>query len=178
VALWGIDEALHNPIGVAAVKGVLTRFHGPTVNYVNAELMARDRGLKVVRSIHSEPADYPHLVRVRLVTDAAAIEIAGVLFHERDPRIVELGEYQLEFQPKGRLLLVRNRDVPGVVGKIGTALGDAGVNIAEIHLSRRAGSHEALAVVRLDQDVPAAVLDGLRKLPEVKRVDLVDVGKL
>jgi D-3-phosphoglycerate dehydrogenase len=178
VALWDVDETLHKPIGVAAVKGVLSRYHGDSVNYVNAERVARDRGLKVVRSIHSEAADYPHLVKVRLAVDGAAVEVAGVLFHDRDPRVVELGGYQLEFQPKGRLLLVRNRDVPGVVGKVGTALGDAGVNIAEIHLSRRPGSAEALAVVRLDQDVPAAVLDALRKLPEVKRVDLIDLGKL
>jgi D-3-phosphoglycerate dehydrogenase len=178
VALWGVEEALHSPIGVAAVKGVLGRFHGETVNYVNAEHIARGQGLKVVRSIHAETADYPHLIKVVLEGDESSIGVAGVVFHDLDPRVVSFAEYQLEFRPVGKILLVRNRDVPGVVGKIGTALGASGVNIAEIHLSRRPKNHEALAAVRIDQDIPAEVLDGLRALPEVRRVDLVDLGSV
>ncbi len=178
LALWGVDEALHQPLGIAAVKGVLTRYLGEAVNYVNAEHIAHDRGLKVVRSIHSEPAGYPHLIKVQLAGDEGGIEIAGALFHDGDPRIVGFDGYQLEFRPEGKLLLLRNRDVPGVVGKLGTALGGAGVNIAEIHLSRRAGGSEAIAVVRLDQNVPADVLESLRALPEVARADQVDVGRL
>ena len=177
VGLWGVDEALHTPIGVAAVKGVLSRFHGESVNYVNAERMARDSGLKVVRLVHSESAEYPHLVQVRLVGEQGSIEVAGTLFHERDARVVSFGDYQLEFRPKGKLLMIRNRDVPGVVGRIGTALGNAGVNIAEIHLSRLPEGGAALAVVRLDQDLPDGLLESLRGVEGVSRVDLIDVGK-
>lgn len=177
VALWGVDESLHTPIGIAAVKGALSRFHGEAVNYVNAEHMARGRGLKVVRSIHSETADYPHMVGLRLETEKGSFELAGVVFHDHDPRIVEFDEYQLEFHPKGKLLLMRNDDVPGVVGAVGNALAEAGVNIAEIHLSRIHGRDEALAVVRVDQDVPPSVLAGLNALSKVQRVDLVDIGQ-
>ncbi len=175
---WGVDEALHQPLGIAAVKGVLTRFLGAAVNYVNAEHIAHDRGLKVVRSIHSEPAGYPHLVKVCLEGDEGGVEMAGAVFHDRDPRIVSYDGYQLEFRPEGKLLLLRNSDVPGVVGKLGTALGSAGVNIAEIHLSRRASGGGALAVVRVDQEVPREVLEGLRALPEIERADLVDIGRM
>lgn len=176
VALWGVDESLHTPIGVAAVKGVLSRSHGESVNYVNAEHIARGKGLKVVRSIHSETANYPHMVGLRLEGENGSFELAGVVFHDHDPRVVDFDSYQLEFRPKGRLLLMRNEDVPGVVGKVGSALADAGVNIAEIHLACRVGRDEALAVVRLDQEVPSSVLEALRSLPEVRRVDLVDIG--
>lgn len=178
VALWGVAENLHTPITIAALKATLQRFHGEGINYVNAETVARDRGLKIVRSIHSEPADYPHLIEVQLLGDGEPVEMAGTLFNERDPRVVRLAGYQLEFRPKGSLLVLRNRDVPGVVGQLGTTLGEAQVNIAEIHLARRAGSEIALAVIRLDQEMPDGLLEKLRALPAVEDVDLVDVGSL
>lgn len=176
VGLQGLESTVEHPVAVAALKGVLARFLGDGVNYVNAERVARERGLKVVRSVHAEPADYPHLVTVRVRTASGAdLSIQGALFHGKDPRIVGIGDYQLEFRPKGWLMVARNRDVPGVVGRLGTALGDAGVNIAEIHLSRRPGSREALAVLRLDQSPPAEVVAGLRALEEMESILLVDL---
>lgn len=177
IELWGIDDHLRTPLTIAALKGALARFHGEAVNYVNAEHVARDRGVNVVRSTHSEPADYPHLVRIKLESEGRATEITGTLIHEREPRVVGFAGYQLEFRPAGHLLIVRNHDVPGVVGKLGTALGDIGVNIAEIHLSRKPGQGEALAVLRLDQDPPGEVVDHLRALPEVRTVQRISLPR-
>ena len=176
VELRGLDEELHVPITVAALRGALARSHGESVNFVNAERVATSRGVEVVRATSSELSGYPNLVAVRLHGPEGTVTVAGTLFHDREPRIVHLGGYDLEFRPKGTLLVIRNHDVPGVVGKLGTTLGDAGVNIAEIHLSRRSGSDQALAVTRLDQDPPGDLLEELRRLDEVLTADLVDVG--
>lgn len=177
VDLWGIEDSLQVPIAVAALKGVLTPFLGEGVNYVNAERVAAQRGIEVVRSTHAQSADYAHLIAVALEGDGGSLEVAGTHYSEGDPRVVRFAGFRLEFRPEGRLLVVRNRDVPGVVGRLGTLLGDASVNIAEIHLSRQDDA-EALAVIRVDQEPPAEVLRSLAALPEVRRTHLVDLGPL
>ncbi len=177
VELHGIADELRVPITVAALRGALARYHGESVNFVNAERVAASRGVEVVRSISSESADYPLLVSVRLRGTGGTVEASGTLSHDREPRIVRLDGYDLEFRPAGMLLVMRNHDVPGVVGKLGTTLGDAGVNIAEIHLSRRSRSDLALAVTRLDQVPSTGLLETLRQLDEVATADLVDIGK-
>lgn len=177
VDLWGIEEALRTPITVAVVKGALTSFLGETVNYVNAERLARARGIELVRATHSQPAEYPHLIGVRLAGDHGELAIEGTVFGERDPRVVRFGGFQLEFRPEGRLLVLHNEDVPGVVGKIGNLLGQAGINIAAIHLARTDSKDEAMAVVRLDQVPGEEVLESIRALPEMKSADLVEMGQ-
>jgi len=175
IGLWGIDDALHVPITVAALKGALAPFLGEAINYVNAENVAQGRGVEVARTVHSEPADYPHLVSLKLTGSEGEMAISGTLFHGHDPRVVEIQGYQLEFRPKAKLLVVRNHDVPGVVGELGSRLGAAGINIAEIHLSRRPESNKALAVVRLDQNPPDDVLEALRAHEAVRSVQLVEL---
>ncbi len=177
VEFSGIDEELHVPMTIAVIKGALELHMGPSVNYVNAERIAASRGIETVRSTSSGSADYPNLIAVRVRNADHVVESVGTLFHDRDARIVRLDGYALEFMPKSTLLVVRNHDVPGVVGKLGTALGDAGINIAAIHLSRRAGSDQALAVARLDQFPDESILTTLRQLDEVQTADLIDVGR-
>ena len=116
-------------------------------------------------------------MEVRLEGEEGSFEVAGTVFHEREPRVVRVGDYHLEFVPKGHLLVLRNNDVPGVVGKLGSAVGDAGINIAAIHLSR-GGTGEALAVLRLDQELTDRAVEILRDLPEVREVARVAVGPL
>jgi len=183
VDLWGIDESLRRPLTVAVVKGVLAPMVGEAVNYVNAERVAENRGIEVVVSEHSRAADYPHLVGVTLegVTMEGAggdrrVELAGTLLAERDPRIVRFAGFRLEFRPTGILLVLRNADVPGVIGRFGTLLGKAGVNIADIHLARRDGDTDALAVLRLDTAPAKPVLDALRALDEVREALVVDLS--
>jgi D-3-phosphoglycerate dehydrogenase len=180
VDTWGIDETFRVPVTVAALKGLLMHFLGEGVNYVNAERIAEGRGIEVIHSTHSAPGDYPHLVSITLSGGGRTVEIDGTLFRERDPRVVRLGGYPLEFRPEGKLLFLENRDVPGVVGKIGTLLADAQINIADIHLARRPadgdGKREALAVLRLDQEATDALLARLAALPEVRSARRVVLG--
>ncbi len=174
---WSLEDSMAAPVGVAVLKGALVPFLGEAVNYVNAERQASSRGIEVVHSRHTEPSDWSHLVGVRVHGASADAEVAGTLYGERDPRCVRFLGFQLEFRPSGRLLVVRNRDVPGVVGKLGTLLGDAAINIAEIHLARLP-SADALAVLRLDQEPSRAVLDRIRSMPEVRQVSVFDLGEL
>ena len=102
--------------------------------------------------------------------------MAGTVLAEADPRVVRFRGFRLEFRPSGKLLVLQNRDVPGVVGKVGTLLGDARVNIAEIHLAREATDENAVAVIRLDAEPGAEVLRALAALPEIRSVQLVDLG--
>jgi len=174
VDLWGLDEPLRAPVSVAVLKGVLTPFLGEAVNYVNAERIAEGRGIEVVRSTHSARGDYPQLVDVILSGGGRTAELGGTLFGERDPRVVRFENYRLEFRPEGNLLVLENRDRPGVVGKVGTMLAEADVNIADIHLARR--GQDALAVLRLDQEPSPALLERLTRLPEVKSARRVLLG--
>lgn len=176
--LRGFDAGLQEPMVIAALKGVFAKSRGASVNYVNAEHIARESGIEVVRATSSEEGHHPNLATIVLEGKGEAFEVSGTMFQDRNSRIVRLGGYQLEFMPKGVLLVVRNRDVPGVVGKLGTILGTAGINIAEIHLSRKPGNHEALAVARIDQPPSAAVLEVLRQVGEVETVELIDIGPI
>lgn len=173
VDLWGIEEPLRAPVTVAALKGSLTPFLGEAVNYVNAERVAADRNVEVICSTHSG-SDHPHLVGVAVVGEDDTIEVAGTLYGE-EPRVVSFAGFNLEFRPEGLLLVLRNEDVPGVVGRLGTTLGEASINIADIHLARQNGGGDALAVLRLDQCPPQECLEALRRLPEVKEVRVVDL---
>lgn len=175
----GVEESLRTPVSVAAVKGALDAFLGDSVNYVNAEHIAAARGIKVVRISHQGEAVGQALVRVVVEGANREVAVTGTLFAGDEARIVRFGDFPLEFRPEGRLLVLRNRDVPGVVGKLGTLLGNAGVNIADIHLARRrraTGEVDALAVLRLDHAPTAEVLAQVRALPEVERAELVDLG--
>ncbi len=174
VVLRGVDDGLHAPIAIAALRGLLSSaVEG--VNVVNASRMAEARGIELVRTVHGRPKTHPFLVGVRVKGAKGAIELAGTLVHEHDPRIVRIDDHLLEFQPTGRLLVVRNDDVPGVVGSLGSVLGEADLNIADIHLSRKAGSSEALAVVRLDQRPDDSVMERIASLHAVRSARLIDV---
>jgi len=175
VDLWGLEDELRVPVSVAVLKGALTPFLGEAVNYVNAEGIAESRGVEVVRSTHQSGSDYPHLIGVRLSAEQGGIDLAGALFGERDPRVMRFRGFALEFKPEGRLLVVENLDVPGVVGKLGSLLGGAGINIADIHLSRSRQKEYAMAVLRLDQLPDEELLATLSALPEVRSARLVDL---
>lgn len=170
VELAGLEDELGAPVAVAVLKGALGRQLGDEINYVNAEHVAAGRGIELVRSSRSDAGDYPYLVRVKLTGEGSDVELAGLIVGDGDLRVVDFLGYRLEFRPHGRLLVLENRDVPGVVGRIGTTLGAAGVNIAEIHLARHEDAGQALAVLRLDQTPDDSALAQLRGLAEVSRV--------
>jgi D-3-phosphoglycerate dehydrogenase len=162
------------PLTVALLKGVLSR-SDESVNFVNATHVAKERGIRVARSTKSDEGDYTNLIRALLVCGGEAVSVAGTLFSDRHARIVEINGQSFDVRPEGVLLIVTNRDVPGVVGKIGTILGDKRVNIAEYQLGRREKGQEALSAISLDGEAGRDVLDALEALPEVLGVKQVEL---
>ncbi|MEM7051470.1 MAG: phosphoglycerate dehydrogenase [Acidobacteriota bacterium] len=177
VRFWGVEENLQLPVGVAVLKGALTPFLGESLNFVNAERVAASRGIEVVRSVHSGSMGYPQLVEVEVRGTEGTRQVAGTFFGEGDSRVVFLDHQRLEFRPHGRLLLVRNADVPGVIGRLGTLLGEASVNIGDIHLARDRANQQALAVLRIDSEVPAEVLERVLADAQVEAVRQIDLGR-
>ncbi len=145
-----VNEADTGPVTRAVVKGFLEVAMGTeSVNTVNALARAGERGLKVVETRQNVPGDFTDLLEVSLGGSGETVSVAGTFFGAK-PRIVQINGQHIEARPEGVLLLLENRDVPGMVGKIGSLLGERGVNIATMSLSRDAEGGKALTVINLD----------------------------
>ena len=167
----GPEVAPHaQPLSVAVLRGVLAPIlGGADVNWVNAAHVAAERGTEVARGRRASAAEYANLVGCRVRTDVDERGVAGTLF-QTHPRAVEIDGFHLDAPPVGDALLVWNRDVPGVIGRVGTLLGKAGVNIAEWRLGRTAPGETALAFINLDTPAPGDVLEALRRIEGVRQV--------
>ncbi len=156
------------PITGAVLAGLM-RVYSDTVNMVNAPYLARERGLDVREVRHDREGDYHTLVRVSVQTSQGERSVAGTLFANSQPRLVEIFGVKVEADLAGRMLYVVNEDAPGFIGRLGTTLGQAGVNIGTFHLGRRAAGGEAVLLLSVDQPVDGA-LDQVKALPGVKQV--------
>ena len=159
----------HNvaPITVSLIKGLLDQILTETVNYINAPVLAKERGIRIIEVKSSETKDYTNLIALTVRTSKETSRTSGAVFGQNDPRIVRINEFSVEIAPEGYLLAVSNKDLPGVIGNLGTTLGSHNVNIARLHLSRDAQSKKALVVLNTDSPVGPDILDKLRKLPHV-----------
>ncbi len=165
----GNDVAPHvKPLTVALLRGLLVSTLGPErVNYVNAPIIANERGINVSQALNISSSDYSNLVSCRVSAGDETHTIAGVLFNGVQPRIVQIDGFVIDAVPEGLMLVVSSRDVPGVIGHIGSLLATHHVNIAEYRLGRTSPGDRALSVVNLDSPVPDGALKALRELPEV-----------
>ncbi|HEX2757279.1 MAG TPA: NAD(P)-dependent oxidoreductase, partial [Thermoanaerobaculia bacterium] len=173
VTLAGISEAIRKACVVAAVKGVVSTF-AEGVNIVNAVSHAKLNGISVSDSVREDAGGYASLVTVA----AGDWSASGTLFGDRLGRIVAVNGLSLEFSPEGTLLVIANRDVPGVVGRIGTLLGSRGVNISDLALARGRDGRAA-AVVRIDSPDGAIGQDLVRAVSTLEGIDsarLVTLG--
>jgi len=173
VELWGIEERLTKILTVAALKGVLSPHLAESVNFVNAEPIAQTRGIAVGSTIHPTPRDYANLITFRASSATEEVCVSGTVFHEKNQRIVSVNNYRVEFKPEGHLIYIINRDVPGVVGKVGTLLGDREINIAEYNLARTATGGRAMAIITVDSPLDAETLSFLRSYREMIEVTQV-----
>ncbi len=163
------------PLTVAIVKGALDTFLPESVNFVNALTLAKRRGIRIREGKTTHEPDFASLITVAIKTDQGMSEVAGTLFNRRDPRVVRIDEFRLEAVPEGYLLVFSNLDVPGVIGRIGTLLGQNQVNIAGMQLGRERPGGRAVSVVNVDTPIPPQVLDEIRKIPNIVFAKLVKV---
>jgi len=171
----GGDAANLNPepISAAALKGLLSGFLDRELNYVNAPFIARERGIRVTETRSREATDYVNTVFLGVRTAAGAHEVAGTVLGNRAMRLIRIDGFPVEAVPEGYFLMLHNRDVPGVVGAVGTMLGQARINIAGLELGRDRIGGTALSLVQVDGPVPDAVLDKLRTLPAITAASLL-----
>ena len=160
------------PITGAVLAGLM-RVYSDTVNMVNAPYLAKERGLDVREVRHDREGDYHTLIRVSVQTSQGERSVAGTLFANSLPRLVEIFGIKVEADLSDRMLYVVNEDAPGFIGRLGTALGEAGVNIGTFHLGRRNAGGEAVLLLSVDQPVDGA-LEKVRALPGVKTVKALD----
>jgi D-3-phosphoglycerate dehydrogenase len=164
-----MDEA--KPAALAFIKGLLTNRIPDRVNYINAESLAVELGISIEHSYTSDSGSYTNLIRTRLSGGSKPTRIAGCVFEGNRIRLVNILGYEMDVNPYGTMLFTRNKDVPGVIGNVGTILGKADVNIGGYLLSREMNEDEAFSVVRVDNPVSNKVLNQLRNLPEIISVE-------
>ncbi len=161
-----ISDHFH-PISAAVLKGILEEVVDFPVNIINATYVARDRGIKVEELSSEETPDFKHYIKVAVKGNGVERVVAGTVLEGQIPRIVQIDRYRVDVEPEGILLVLENKDVPGVIGKIGSVLGSANVNIAGFRLGREKKGGIALGILNLDDPVPEEALEELRRIPEV-----------
>jgi D-3-phosphoglycerate dehydrogenase / 2-oxoglutarate reductase len=157
------------PITGAVLAGLMRRY-SDTVNMVNAPFLAKERGLDIREVRHDKEGVYHTLVRVTVDTEAGPRSVAGTLFGNVAPRLVEIFGINIEADLDGNMLYIVNEDAPGFIGRVGTLLGQNDLNIGTFHLGRRDAGGEAVLLLSIDQPIPEPVLWDVCKLQGVKTV--------
>jgi len=155
------------PVTLAALKGLLTPIIQENVNYVNAPLIAKDRGIEVKVSKSSDTREYTSLITIKVKAGAKEMSVAGTLNSKKEPRIIQVDDFPMETVPEGDMLVLMNNDKPGVIGGIGTLMGQNGVNIARMQFGREKQGGLAMSIVSVDSTISDEIMDKVRKLPNV-----------
>ena len=157
------------PLTALLLEGLLSR-QTETVNMVNAPSIAKERGIALTEVTREAASAYQTMIRLTAVTQAQSRTICGTLFNGDQPRIVEIKGVPMDARLRPHMLLVTNHDRPGLIGRLGTVLGDAGINIATFNLGRDEAGGNAIALIEIDEEPSEAVLEQVRALPNVMRV--------
>jgi D-3-phosphoglycerate dehydrogenase len=150
-------------MGTFATVGILMESVGDTVNYVNVEFVAEDRGIEILKETKPNTSGFTNKVAIKLTTAESTITIGGTVFDDTVQRIIEIDDYTLDVEPKGTMIFFRNTDTPGVIGDVGHILASNELNISDFRLGRD-NKKQALAIVRVDGQISKKVLDELSSL--------------
>jgi D-3-phosphoglycerate dehydrogenase len=180
VAYGGKDESASRPVQIAALEGLLAALGGDTgpVSLVNALMIAEERGIRVARKAGAALAGFETTVGVRVETPSGRTSVAGALVGNSHGRVIRIDDYHVDVSPEGWMLVLRNRDVPGVIGRVGTVLGEAGINVGSWNQARRGTpGTEALAAITVDQPLTNGVRERLAREPDILQVRLAHFGE-
>lgn len=168
-----ITELNTKPLKSLIIAGMLR----PTlegVNIVSAPLRAAERGIDITDSFKDTSDEFHTLIRVKVTTEKSVHNVDGTIFGTSEPRIVNIDTVPIESEVTEKMLFVRNLDEPGLIGGLGTILGNAGVNIASFRLGRIANERKAIALVSVDDAVNDNILKEIEALPQIDRVQLLN----
>ena len=155
------------PIKNSILKGLLTPFVGETVNFVNAPIVAQERGIRIVESTSEKAEDFASLIGITARANSEENYIAGTLFGRKELRVVRLNDLFIEAVPEGHIVLVNNYDKPGVIGNIGRTLGSQNINIATMQFFRDRKGGNATSLLHLDSPLSPGMADEILKLPNI-----------
>lgn len=171
-----LEEGIYPALTAAALVGILKPILGNGVNMVNALYIAKQREIRVVESRSASTEGYISLIRITLRGDQEEVSVSGTLIKKDAPRIVMVNRFPIEAEPSGYMLYFTNYDKPGVIGRIGTLLGEAGINIAGMRLGRFKPGEKAVALLNVDQPIPSEVLDRIRELPNIIEAKMINLN--
>ena len=167
---------LVKPLTVALLKGLLMPMLGDKVNYINAPVLAAERGMQVTQTKGLRTGDYSSLVSCQVtLEDGENIIMAGTLLDHKEPHIVQINQYRMNFVPEGHLLILGSFDQPGVIGRVGTLMATNNVNIASWHTGRAEPGGHTLTILTLDQPIPENVLEELLQLDFIRHAHPVEI---
>lgn len=170
----GIAEVPPAPMTTAVIKGYLKPQVTSNVNEVNAHHLASSRGIEVVESRSEDRSEFVSLITLYVKSaNGEENSISGRLFYNRDPRLVLINEKHCEIRLQGNMIVIQNRDIPGIVGSVGTLLGERKINIAHMNWGRVAPGHDAITVLNVDDEIPNEVIEELRSLPNIISVQRI-----
>lgn len=155
------------PIALSFLIGMFHNMTDHRINFVNAAVIAEERGISFAHSLNTELVSFSNLVVVHVTTNNGTIDVAGSVFGDKHPRIVDIMGYEVDVRPEGNMLFVQNKDVPGVIGKVGMMLGKGNINIAEYLLSRTDNSDSAYSVIKVDGQIDEKLLATLSNVDEI-----------
>lgn len=164
-----------NPMTTILLKGLLDPILQENVNFVNAPTVARNRGITVVQTTTDNLEDYNNLITLNVYTDKGKRILAGTLFQGNDSRIINIDGYRINAATTGHMLIVPHADKPGMVGKVGTIVGDKDINIAGMQVGRIEVGGKAIMIMMVDNIVPQCALDELAKIDGVLEVKMVSL---
>ncbi len=174
VTYGGPLEGPVEPLAAAALKGLLGHFmSGARVNLVNGPILAKERGIEIVSTYRSEMPVYTNLIELKVRTDRGERSVAGTFIHENEPRIVRIDQFSVDAVPEGYMLIFTNDDQPGMIGLIGTLLGEHKINIAGMQLGRTRKNDRAVAILAVDDPIPDEVMEKVRSIPNINDANLV-----
>lgn len=155
------------PITLSVVKGFLQSAGDPDVNYINAELKLKELGVNLIESKSSGIEKYTNLITVKFTNIKKDLSVSGTVFAKDVVRIVDFFGYELDFEPAPHVIALQNRDIPGIIGKVGTLLGENNINIAAMQWSRNRRKDKAVSFISVDADVSDELLQKLREIDGV-----------
>lgn len=164
-----------SPITVAFLKGLFTPILKDAVNYVNAPVIARDRGIRVVESKTDHAGDFTNTLSIKVTASEGENTLVGTVFGKNEPRLVRLNSFRLEALPAGPMLLVYNNDVPGVIGSLGTTLGKAGVNISRMTVGREEASNQNIILLSTDELITKELLNAVLSLENIDAAQVLEL---
>lgn len=162
-------------LSLVAIKGILDSTVPETVNFVNANYIAKQRGIEIKESIELDTGDYNNLMRITIEDiSGKEFEIEGTVLEKKYPRIVKIGEFEVDLVPEGKLVYMPHKNVPGVIGRVGIKMAEFNVNISKMIVSD-SKDNGSIMILTVDNNMPNILVENLKNIDEIKDVKIINL---